>query len=319
MSHSSTRPTSYATSARTAAHSAAHQARAARLPGAAWIGSIIRLVQQMVGLPQFLALIVVIDVAAYFAGLLYWYGYVMADPATPWWVWTFIPDCPLFGLLGGLGLLMVVAQQRWQSPAEDGAQRAQRTLWVAAVVSLVIWLSTYWPGVGQGWAQQSAMLAVWSWSLLVGAVWFRRPPAWLLGLFAFGQIKYGIWTITAWLLYWRSTAMYFGAPHFSFDSVLMTTTHIGLVAQGVLLLTYFRPDLRAALVGLVWFGVSDFVDYGLGFYPAIPEQFISLTFMQWSTISVTLLLSVIFALWGWRSRSTSQDDAEPVSHAASSV
>lgn len=284
--------------------------------GPVWFTGAIRLVQQVVRVPQVLALIVVIDVAAYFGGLLYWYGYVMADPATPWWTWPFIPDCPLFGLLGGLGLLMVTAQQREQ---HEDPQRAQRPLWIAAVASLLIWLSTYLPGVGQGWAQQSAMLAVWSWSLLVGAIWFRRPPAWLLGLFAFGQIKYGIWTISAWLLYWRSTAALYGAPHFSFDSVLMTTTHIGLVAQGVLLLTYFRPDWRAALVGLVWFGVSDFVDYGLGFYPAIPEQFISLTFMQWSTISVTLLLSALYALWWWRSRPTVHEHAEPVSRAASSV
>lgn len=285
-------------------------------PGSTWLTRAIRLVQALVGVPQFLALILTIDVAAYFAGLLYWYGYVMADPATPWWVWPFIPDCPLFGLLGGLGLLMVVAQQRWQHAAR---QQGQVALWVAAAASLAVWLSTYLPGVSPGWAAQSAMFAVWSWSLLVAAVWFRRPPAWLLGLFAFGQIKYGIWTVSAWLLYWRSTAAAFGAPHFSFDSVLMTVSHIGLVAQGVLLLTYFRPDWRAALAGLVWFGVSDFVDYGLGFYPAIPEQFISLTFMQWSTISVTLLLSALFALWGWRGRAAGHEDAGPAADAASPV
>lgn len=314
MSHSSTTPTTYG--------AAEDPTETAQLPGGGRFAGLIRLAQQMVSVPQILALIVVVDIAAYFAGLLYWYGYVMADPATPWWVWPFIPDCPLFGLLGGLGLLMVVAQQRWRTrgdQAGSGIHRAQRTLWVVAIISLLIWLSTYLPGVGQGWSQQGAMFAVWSWSLVVGAIWFRRPPAWLLGLFAFGQIKYGIWTITAWLLYWRSTAMVFGTPHFSFDSVLMTITHVGLVAQGVLLLTYFRPDWRAALVGLVWFGVSDFVDYGLGFYPAIPEQFISLTFMQWSTIIVTLLLSAFYALWSWRSRPISSGSVEPASRAASSV
>ena len=76
-------------------------------------------------------------------------------------------------------------------------------------------------------------------------------PAWLLGIFAFGQIKYGIWTITAWLLYWRSTAEILGSPDFSFDSISMTIAHIGLAAQGLFLLLYFRPTRLAALACLV--------------------------------------------------------------------
>jgi uncharacterized membrane protein YpjA len=165
-----------------------------------------------------------------------------------------------------------------------------------AVVSIAIWFSTYLPGAAAGWAALAAMWAVWSGALLVAAVWFRQASPWLLGLFAFGQIKYGIWTITAWLLYWRSTAALFGSPHFSPDSILMTVTHIGLVAQGVFLLFYFRPSLGAAAAGLIWFGLSDYVDYGLGFYPAIPQQFIALDVMQWSTIVVTGLLAGLYVL-----------------------
>ncbi len=247
--------------------------------------------KQLIAVPQLLALLLVIDLAAYFAGLLFWYGYVMTDASTPVWAWPFIPDCPFFGLLGGLGLLMVIAQSRWQAPAQA---ESQRTLWVAAVIAVGVWLSTYLPGVSSGWAQQGAMFALLSWSLLVVAIWFRQLPAWLLAIIAFGQIKYGIWTITAWLLYWRSTAELLGAPHFSFDSISMTIAHIGLLGQGLFLLAYFRPTRVATLAVLIWFGVSDFMDYGLGFYPAIPEQLISLQFIQWSTITVTLVLSAIY-------------------------
>lgn len=246
--------------------------------------------QQLIANPQLLALLLVIDLAAYFAGLLFWYGYVMTDASTPMWAWPFIPDCPFFGLLGGLGLLMVIAQSRWNGAAQA---EGQRTLWVAAIISVAVWLSTYLPGVSSGWAQQGAMFALLSWSLLAAAIWFRQPPAWLLAIVAFGQIKYGIWTITAWLLYWRSTAELLGAPHFSFDSISMTIAHIGLLGQGIFLLTYFRPTRAAAVAALVWFGVSDFMDYGLGFYPAIPQQLISLETIQWSTITVTLALSAI--------------------------
>jgi hypothetical protein len=53
------------------------------------------------------------------------------------------------------------------------------------------------------------------------------------------------------------------------------------------------------VAALVWFGLSDFVDYGLGFYPAIPEQLISLVIVQWSTITVTLLLVVLYWLYSF--------------------
>jgi uncharacterized membrane protein YpjA len=274
----------------------------------AWLAERVRFLQRWVALPQVLVMILVVDVAAYFAGLVFWYGPVMTDPVTPAWAWPFIPDCPLFGLLGGLALLIVTARRRWNEPARRQMQDALRT---ATLVSLAIWFSTTFPGVSQGWAVQSALWALWSGALLVAAIWFRQASPWLLGLIAFGQIKYGIWTITAWLLYWRSTAALWGSPHFSPDSVLMTLTHIGLAAQGVLLLSYFRPTLGAALVALIWFGWSDFVDYGLGYYPAIPEQFISLPIMQWSTMAVTGVLTAFYVWLGRAHDSQVREDVGP--------
>jgi uncharacterized membrane protein YpjA len=248
-------------------------------------------VKQLIEGPQLLTLLLVVDLAAYFAGLMFWYGTVMRDAATPMWAWPFIPDCPLFGLLGGLGLLMVIAQRRWSAAAQI---QGQRLMWRVALLSVAVWLSTYLPGASEGWKEQGALFALWSWALVAATIWFRQPPVWLLGIFAFGQIKYGIWTITAWSLYWRSTADLLGTPHFSFESILMTLAHIGLAAQGLVLLTYFRPTRVATVAALVWFGVSDFVDYGLGFYPVIPEQLISLEIVQWSTVTVTVLLVVIY-------------------------
>lgn len=261
-----------------------------------WTWLVVRL-RAWVATAPVLALLVVVNIAAYFAGLIFWYGYVMADPATPWWAWLFIPDCPQFALLGAIGLLMAIGRRHWPRATQA---RARRWFVVATVLSAGAVATTYLPGVAVDWAVQRGTLAVWTVSLLLGAIWFERPPAWLLGVLAFGQIKYGIWTITAWLLYWRSTAELLGAPHFSVDSVAMTVSHIGLALQGLLLLTYFRPTLGAAMAGLLWFGLSDFVDYGLGYYPAIPESLIPLSVMQWSTISVTLALSVWYVAWAMR-------------------
>jgi hypothetical protein len=88
----------------------------------------------------------------------------------------------------------------------------------------------------------------------------------------------------------------------------MTIAHIGLAAQGLILLAYFRPNRMAALAALLWFGASDFVDYGLGFYPAIPEALVSLEVVQWSTITVTVLLVALY----WLYSSTFDPGSEPV-------
>ena len=80
---------------------------------------------------------------------------------------------------------------------------------------------------------------------------------------------------------------------------------MGLALQGLLLLTYFRLDLRAAIVSCVWFAASDFVDYALGYYPAVPEEFIPLAAMQWSTIFVTAALSALFFWYALRARAGS--------------
>jgi uncharacterized membrane protein YpjA len=269
-----------------------------------WFRDRASMVHRWVETPQILALIVALDFAAYVGGLLFWYGAMMGDPATPVWAWPFVPDCPLFGLLGGIGLLMAIGQT-WTEAAQVQTQRA---LLVTGTLVGALFLSTYLPGVTEGWAQQAGLMGLLSGLLLLNGFFFRRVPIWLLGLFAFGQIKYGLWTITAWLLFWRSTAEILGAPLFSAESILMTVSHVGLAAQGILLLTYLtwkldrRLTVTAALASLLWFGLSDYVDYGLGFFPPIPQDLISLSVMQWSTIAVTWLVGALYWWIGWQNR-----------------
>jgi uncharacterized membrane protein YpjA len=216
-----------------------------------WWARQVRWAQWIVSLRSVLVTLLLIDIAAYFGGLIFWYGYVMARPETPLWAWLFIPDCPLFGLLGGLGLLMVVARDEW---SEASRRRAQRSLIAVGVGVAFAWLYTYTPFAGWMWVAQRATLGVLAWSLLLVGVFFRRTPVWLLGIFAFGQIKYGIWTVTAWSLFWQSTAEMLGAPLFSPESVWMTVAHVGLAAQGILLLAYFRPNRGQRL--LHWRGLA---------------------------------------------------------------
>jgi len=273
-----------------------------------WIWDRIAWFHALVALPPLLTLILVLDVFAYFAGLLFWYGIQMANvyaPA-PIWSWPFIPDCPLAGLLGGLGLLMVTAHKFWRPAAQANTQRA---LLIVGVLSTLLWISTYLPGAPMLWQQMGPTLGVWSWALLLSGALFHKAPAWLLGVFAFGQIKYGIWTVVAWVVYWRNTAIMNGAPDFNFISILMTVSHIALFGQGVFLLTYFKPTRTAVLASLFWYALSDFMDYGLGFYPGLPLKYIPLPIMQWHTIAVTFVLSGIYF---WLSRQGESEVTERI-------
>lgn len=255
----------------------------------------LRSLRAFVARPAVLSLLITIDVAAYFGGLLYWYGGYIAETAPPIWAWPFIPDCPLFGLLGGLALLMVTSRTFW---GEAARRRASRALVVLGIVIGALWLSTYLSVASPRWAMQSAMLALCSWSLLLFGLTFTIWPRWLLLITALGSIKYGIWTVTAWGLYWQNTAFYLGTPLVTFESLFMTLTHIGMIVQGLFLLLYFKPTRVAAFVALFWLALSDFVDYALGYHPPIyvPDLFIPLPILQWSTIGVTVLLGA-WSFW----------------------
>ena len=256
----------------------------------------VRGVQRFVAWPQVLALILALDALGYFAGMTGWYGPVLRRPETHVWAWPFIPDCPLFGLLGGLALLLVVAAQNWSLARRRTMQR-----WLigggmaALLLALAYWLA-WLPGDVESLRGMTALYMLLGISLLLFAMGFMRGPNWLLCVVAAGQIKYGLWTITAWLLFWRNTAALYGAPLFTAESILMTIAHIGLVAQGLLLLTWFVPLRSGALVALGWFALSDLVDYGpvawgLGWHPGVPP-ILPLDFIRNSTVAVTWLLGV---------------------------
>ena len=174
--------------------------------------------------PPVVALIVAIDVFSFVAGCLFWYGSQL--PQTPWWAWVFVPDCPLFALLGGIALIGLLTGRRF--------------------------------------------------SLFESIV-------------AMGSIKYAIWTIVAWVLYYAE------ARTMPFVGIVMIVSHIGLAVQGLFILSFLRLDVRVALLSGAWFLLSDYMDYGLGFHPGVPSA-ASLPWMQWHTIVVTIGLTLAF-LW----------------------
>ena len=119
------------------------------------------------------------------------------------------------------------------------------------------------------------------------ALWGRRAgKRWtVFNLWtAMGLIKYGVWTCVVWLAYWSQTSNFF------FLSVAMFLTHIGLIAQGVvLLLLTERWSARELVPALLYYSIADVVDYRLGHHPTYPAQ-VSAALVQWHTVAMTWLL-----------------------------
>ena len=117
-----------------------------------------------------------------------------------------------------------------------------------------------------------------------------RRWTWYNAVVAAGCIKYGIWTITVWVIFWNA-----GYPA-TLESVIMTVTHVGLLLEGVVLMTLLA-NLRWRHVVIVgaWFFLSDFVDYALGFRPRMAPG-VSERFMMWEMLIVSGLLTVLV---GW--------------------
>jgi uncharacterized membrane protein YpjA len=125
---------------------------------------------------------------------------------------------------------------------------------------------------------------------LVGIL-LRKRWTWFYSLTAFGLIKYAIWTVTVWVIFWSA-----GFPATQ-ESVLMTTAHIGMGLEGIMLMS-FLPDLRwrHVVIAGAWFFLSDYMDYWQGFHPRMAPG-VSESTMMWEMLLVSAALTVYL---GWR-------------------
>jgi uncharacterized membrane protein YpjA len=256
---------------------------------AAQVERLAHLLHGLLRRPWILAAVLVVDMLGFVWGILYWYGRQL--PGLPLWTWPFVPDCPLFGLVGGLALWLVVAQE-WSSIAR---RRTRAGLVAVGVISLLVIGVAYAAGgraSTQGWARWVATYES-LWGLLamlsfITAVIWDCVPNWVLSIAAMGQLKYGLWTVFAWLVFWWNTH-----GLFTFESVFLTVTHLAMMIQGLTLFVYYQPSCRGTLMAGSWFLLSDFIDYGLGHHPRLPRQ-VPVSLMQWHTIFVTFVLTGVF-------------------------
>ena len=160
----------------------------------------------------------------------------------------------------------------WGATAWYGGQFAVTPLWL-------------WPFVPD--SPGSALIFIPAFLLILR----RRSWPFLNVFAAFGLIKYGLWTVIFWFMYW----VWVGG-RVDIMGVAMTATHWGMILEGLLLLAYVRPRAWHALGVGAWFLFHDWIDYGLGTYPGLPAPSLVPVMAREAVVSTLLLTVIMLAL-----------------------
>ncbi|MCS7054798.1 MAG: DUF1405 domain-containing protein [Thermoflexales bacterium] len=217
---------------------------------------------------------------------------------------------------------------RWIRGLSDWVIRTPATAWLAfgACVFAFVFGTLGWYGAFFGevnapwWAYPfipDCPLAALMFGIALVLMHLNRTSNLINQLAAVFCIKYGVWTMSFWALYW----LYTGEVELSglFSGPVMFVTHLGLTIMGLLLLQYVRPGARDTLIAFGWFILSDVVDYapiavgrlgGYGYYPPLPwingDPVALVPAMLWNAVVMTWLLNgalLIRALM-WRHKAT---------------
>ena len=141
-------------------------------------------------------------------------------------------------------------------------------------------------------------------ALSLGLILLKRRVPPFDALVTFGLIKYGVWTVTHWIVYWINTR-----GRFTPEGVLMAVSHLGMILEGLFLLSFLKMNWPTAALCILWFGLSDWMDYGPFLtYPRMDTRIVPLSLMQWHTIAVTVIMGIAYAYMAW------QRQREPHSH-----
>jgi uncharacterized membrane protein YpjA len=113
----------------------------------------------------------------------------------------------------------------------------------------------------------------------------RPGTGWLATWALLANVKYGLWTVLYWSLWWRA-----GNP-LTLESGTMTFTHAAMVVMGLSLLVYFRPRVREVLASAAWFGFNDYLDYWQNLAPRVPTD-VPLSILRAEQVVVTVVLTL---------------------------
>jgi uncharacterized membrane protein YpjA len=113
------------------------------------------------------------------------------------------------------------------------------------------------------------------------------------------SIKYGVWAVA--MIFWGASQ---GDP-LGWQDWMLSISHLGMAAEALLYWRFFQYRWPAILLVAVWTFSNDYMDYGIGIYPWLPDV-LEDDLSQIAAFSIGLTVAcVILAvlLWIWREKS----------------
>ncbi|WP_328803657.1 DUF1405 domain-containing protein [Paenibacillus puerhi] len=109
------------------------------------------------------------------------------------------------------------------------------------------------------------------------------------------SFKYGIWAVAMiWAGAWQGDEL-------GWQDWMLTLSHLGMAAEALLYIRFYRFSLVAAMVVSVWVLWNDAMDYGVGVFPWLSEVLMDdLTAVQWFTIGLSVISIAIAIVVGLR-------------------
>ncbi|MBC8446263.1 MAG: DUF1405 domain-containing protein [Chloroflexi bacterium] len=233
--------------------------------------------------------IIAFNFAGFVTGIVFWYGdHLFNRAADKWYLWPFIPDCPLFAGLFVIAFLGLRRGRDW---------RLFYTITAYGLIKYGVWTVVYslayWRGGGAVTPMNLAMCVSHLGMIAEGvyvsyriaapmttaAVQETPPPMERRGAGERRSRGAG----EQWSQ--RESTL---APLHPCASAQKAPPHPGTSAQKA----GFRQ--RDVLIAFGWFLLSDFVDYGLGQYPLFDTTMVSLPLIQWHTIFMTFALAAVY-------------------------
>ncbi|MCX6818255.1 MAG: DUF1405 domain-containing protein [Candidatus Aenigmarchaeota archaeon] len=185
-------------------------------------------------------------------------------------------------------------------------KRALAFLVFANVLGFFVGLWFYWPQLMNSnpslWIIIiDSPLSVLMIAIVCALFYFRRKaPESLKCLAGAYLIEYGLWTVAAIALYWKS---YVTSPDplDPFIGVINVFLHLGMVVEGVTLIPQMRPKIKHALIVMAILLVNNFFDYFLGTLTRVPDTYKNILAVESFTVTLALA-AVIFILTRGRNR-----------------
>ncbi len=136
--------------------------------------------------------------------------------------------------------------------------------------------------------------------ILVFLLWWgrnkRRSPT--LELVAFvSLVKYGIWTLLIFKLYWDD---FFTGSNAQVSWALLFLHGAEAVQAGILLKGMRMPSLPGLTLAAAWFALGDFSDYVLGTHPELPaglDPAVGARTVPLMTVALTIICYLAAVLW----------------------